>query len=123
MVKKAFMKTVEILIVVIVTTLFMTVVLSREPEQKSIKAEAFLINIENNPAFRAFVSQNNGCHNSPINIMQDYVPSGYDYMLCINAKPANLPEQDVFVDMLFYAGNITNINYKIVRLYYWSKNL
>lgn len=124
MVKKAFMKTVEILLVIIITTLFMTIVIPGESEQTISKQKEYLGKLENNPDFRAFVTGNTGCFGpSEMIYVQDYLSNQFDYRLCIDAKAVDLPDTDVFVDTLFYAGNITNIDYKIVRLYYWSKNL
>jgi len=124
MVKKAFIRTLEILIVIIVTTIFLLVIIPKQAINTEDKVQLYLINLEKNADFRSFVSQNTGCYNSSTSfiintLIEEYLPSNYDYLICSDAKATELPETRVVVDTLFFAGNITSVNYKTVRLYYW----
>ena len=126
MVKKAFLKTFEVLIAIVLTLIFIILLVPREDisEPRGNKIE-IMNKLEKYPEFRAGVIENTGCFNrSSGNIISDtidnYLSSRYDYYLCIDDAAENLPDKRVYVDSVFITGNITNFQHKIVRLYYWT---
>ena len=120
------MKTVEIMLVVIVTTI---VILYIVPKQSAIDTDTrkeHLIYLEDNPEFREFISGNIGCYGSSdseiSSLVETYLPTGHDYILCSGSSISELPVKSrIYVDNLFFSGNISNIDYKIVRLFYWPE--
>jgi len=126
MVKKAYMKTIEMLLVIVLSSIFLLVVVPKQASVERTENPSYLISLEKNSQFRDFVNANNGCYDSNqgavINrLVVDYLPDEYDYTICIGRKASSLPQKNLFVDTLFVSGNYTNINYKVVRLYYWAK--
>jgi len=123
--KKAFMKTVEILLVIILSSIFLLVILPKQQQNTETKSTPYLIYLEQDPEFRNFINSNTRCYNSSSNeannFVKRYLPKEFDYILCSGTKATNLPEKNVFVDSLFFSGNISNVEYKIIRLYYWAK--
>ncbi len=135
MVKKAFMKTVEIMLVIVITTIFMLVIIPQGSTNIIKEREPYLIYLQELPEFRNFVSNNDGCFdsgesNTVDNLIRRYLPDEYYYTLCLNARMQSsnylfnygTPQKEVHVDTLLFAGNYTNINIKTVRLYYWSES-
>ncbi len=122
-IKKAFIKTVEILLVIIITTIFVLSIASRQAENKPSERISVLNKLEKDSGFRGFVMENSGCYNSAsleINyLIAGYLPDNYDYLFCISEKSESLPQKEVYLDTLFFAGNITDIRFKTLRLYYW----
>ncbi|MBN2368800.1 hypothetical protein JXC34_07290 [Candidatus Woesearchaeota archaeon] len=123
--KKAFMKTVEILMAIVITTIFLLVIIPKQSTLSRQASEAYLVNLMDDENFRVFVTGNTACFNSTsgqqINAMiARYLPNQYDYIVCSGARVTELPERNVFVDTLLIAGNITSIQPKVVRLYYWA---
>lgn len=123
--KKAFMKTIEILLVIILSTIFLLVILPKQQQITETKSTPYLIYLEKDADFREFIQSNTQCYNSSSSeaskFIRRYLPQELDYILCSGTKTTNLPEKNVFVDSLFFSGNISNVEYKIIRLYYWSK--
>ena len=123
--KKAFMKTIEILLVIILSTLFLLVVLPKQQQTTETKSKAYLIYLEKDADFRNFIISNTACYNSSSveasRFIRRYLPDDLDFILCSGTKATDLPEKNVFVDSLFFSGNISNIEYKTIRLYYWVK--
>jgi hypothetical protein len=122
MVKKAFVKTLEIFLVIIFTSIFLMILLQRQFSSSTLENERYLIELEKDPEFRDYLSQSTGCFNSSTSssgYIRQYLPSKFDYTLCINTEPEELPRKDVYLDSLFFTGNITSIQSKKIRLYYW----
>ena len=123
--KKAFMKTIEIMLVIILSTIFLLVILPKQQQITETKSTPYLIYLEKDAEFRDFIISSNECYNSSSaeasSYVEKYLPQELDYILCSGTKSTNLPEKNVFVDSLFFAGNISNVEYKIIRLYYWAK--
>jgi len=126
MVKKGFMKTMEILLVIVLTTIFVLTVIPRSSENKRDEQKFYLNTLEKNEEFRDFLINNNNCFNSTedivsVELLRGYVPLEYDFKLCIDDIPTDSPSKDVIVDTLFFSGNMTDVDTKIIRLYYWVK--
>jgi hypothetical protein len=119
---KAFVKTLEIFLVIIFTTLFLMVLLQKQFSSSTLEKERYLVELEKETEFRNYLSQNTGCFGSSTSssgYIREYLPSRFDYILCINTRPEGLPEKEVYSDSLFFTGNITSVQSKIIKLYYW----
>ena len=126
MVKKAYMKTIEILLVVVLTTVFLVLIIPGQESLTRSKHPSYLINLETNDDFRNFVTNNNACFNStPANtatgLIERYLPLEFDYTLCTGLKIESVPQKEVFIDSIVIIGNHTHTNFKTIRLYYWTE--
>jgi hypothetical protein len=124
--KKAFVKTLEALLAIIITSIFMLGVFPKQQANLAFEEVSYLAKLEKNSDFRIFAGGNDGCFNSTpkasINVLiESYLPARYDYIFCSNAKAQQVPQGKLYADTLFFTGNITQTNYKILRLYYWVK--
>jgi hypothetical protein len=126
MVKKAFLKTFEALIAIVLTLIFVILLVPRdnssEPGGKKIE---IMNKLEKYPEFRQGIIENTGCFNRTSNnviseSINSYLSSRYDYYLCVNDDAENLPNKRVYVDSVFITGNITTFQHKIAKLYYWT---
>lgn len=116
------MKTIEIFLVIIFTTIFLMTLLQKQFSSPVIERSNYLIELEKNSEFRDYLSANSGCFNSTttsVGYIRQYLPSRFDYLLCISSGPNSLPESNVNVNALFFTGNTTSAAYKPVKLYYW----
>jgi hypothetical protein len=123
---KAYMKTIEMLLVIIISTIFLLIIIPRQESLRRSELMDIFVNLEENEHFRSFASENLGCFGSENMIASDliepYLPESYDYYLCIGSTPDLLPRKDVFTESLFFSGNHTEIQNKVIRLYYWVKD-
>jgi hypothetical protein len=126
MAKKAFLKTFEVLIAVVLTLIFIILLVPKENISEPTGNKIEIMNqLEKYPEFRQEVIENNGCFNRTSNnvisnTIDSYISSRYDFYLCIDYTAENLPNKRVYVDSVFITGNITSYQHKIVRLYYWA---
>lgn len=122
---KAYMKTIEMLLVIVVSTMFLLVIIPKQNSLNRAELKEVLINLEDNPQFRSFSSENTGCYNSTnqtiSELIESYLAFAYDYNLCIGVLPDSVPDKDIFVESLLFVGNHTEVQNKIIRLYYWVK--
>jgi competence protein ComGC len=126
MVKKAYMKTIEMLLVMVISTIFLLLILPKQNYRESMQKESYLIHLEKDETFRDFVTGNIGCYNStPKNtitvLVEKHIPKEFDYTICIDKTPRTLPIKDIFIDSLVIAGNYSQTEFKTIRLYYWSE--
>jgi hypothetical protein len=124
MVKKAFMKTVEILLAIVLTTFFVLMLMPQESSMHESKKTSYLIYLESDPAFRELAATNDACFDSGSEvdwIIRQYLPQNYDYVFCAGTSTGNLPHRSVYVDTLFFAGETSDVSFKTLRLYYWQK--
>ena len=126
--KKGFMKTLEMLLVIILTAMFLTIVLPRNNINDKTQNSFYLINLAQIDSFRDFVINSESCFNSSTNVsdigivnLKNYLGEEFDFVFCINTLPLSLPEKTIYLDTLFFSGNVSNPNYKTLRLYYWYK--
>src|SRR3989344_7066747 len=124
--KKAYIKTVEIIIAIVLTTIFILVILPKGAERFGTERPTYLTKPESHPDFRSFAAANSGCFNSsqsPIltSLIERYLPRQYDYTLCIGTRATSLPDKDIQIDSVFFAGNISQTNFRTIRLYYWTR--
>ncbi len=120
------MKTVEILIVIVLTTIFLVTIFERQPSNTIIRKSSYLIHLEKDVEFRDFIINNDGCFGSSElsidSLIKNYLAKEYDYMLCSDEKANELPVKKINVDTLFFSGNLTSTKIKTIRLYYWTKD-
>jgi len=119
--KKAYARTIEVMIAVIITFLFVYFIFpkSQTPAEEA-RLEVLKV-LENNPTFRnCAISAEYGCVQS---YLKDYVPRNYEFAFDIADNPdifrANLPEKNINTKTLYLSGNITLYNPKFIKLYYW----
>jgi hypothetical protein len=120
--KKAFIKTIEILLVIVFTTIFLMALLQQQFSPSLDENKNYLSELEENQDFRAYLSQNTGCFDSESTnsgYIRQYLPQRFDYTLCIGASPDSLPNKEVYVNSMFFSGNMTETQLKKIRLYYW----
>ena len=121
--RKAYLRTIEVMIATIITFLFVYFVFpkSQTPEEK-IKLGVLKV-LENNPDFRNCVITLS--YNCTENYLNDYVPKNYGFVFDIAENPdiyrANLPEKSINTETIYIAGDINLYSPKIVKLYYWRK--
>jgi hypothetical protein len=125
MVKKAFLKTFEALIAIVLTLIFVMLLVPKESisEPRGNKIE-IMNELEKYPDFVSGTIENTGCFNRTSgnvlsNLTDKYLSSRYSYYMCIDAAAENLPNKRIYVDSIFITGNITNYQHKTARLYYW----
>ena len=121
--KKAFMKTLEVAIAVVMTFVFLTVFIPQyNTAQSRLQNEAVLSVLAKNAEFRACViSENISCINSSLSMALEK----YDYAINISKSPndpaTSLPQKRIFSESILIAGNSTLYEPKILRIYYWAK--
>ncbi len=124
MVKKAFVKTLEAFIAVILTFVFIVVVLQRfNPGEKRVENVYIMSVLEQNVAFRACaIDQNQTCVESNVAAL---LPAKFGFNVSISSDPDHvlegLPKKQIYVDSVYIAGNNTQYRPQIVKLYYWTK--
>jgi hypothetical protein len=127
--KKAYLKTVEVLLAMLIGGAFIIYVipatLTRATEQPPID---ILSSLENNDDFRQLMlfSQTE-CVDAEL-LMLKFLPAKFKYSYAFSpveladyAKvPSNLPkDRRVYADSIFLAGNTTKYKPVIVKLFYW----
>jgi hypothetical protein len=128
--KHAFLKTAEVMFAVVIAIVFIAYVFP-SPISKSDQGQDYILrSLESNNEFRQLVMLNTTrCIDADIEI-QNYLPAKfkYSYQLDIvssselNMTPEDLPkDKQVYVDSLFIAGNNSQYNPKVLKLYYWSR--
>ncbi len=126
--KKAYMKTLEVLFAIIVTTLFIVILIpgrdiSEQDEEKLFVMDTMI----NNPLFRqGVINLADGCYDSSnpnilTNALDKAIPEVYIYNVCINTRKTDFPEKRVIVETGFITGNMTDFFHKEIWLYYWIK--
>jgi len=127
--KKAYLKTVEVLLAMLIGGAFIIYVipatLTRETEQPPLD---LLSNLENNADFRQYMLFNQtNCVDAEL-LTQKFLPVKFKYSYAFSPCtlenyadiPANLPkDRRVYVDSVFIAGNTTEYKPVIVKLFYW----
>ena len=126
MVKKAYMKTIEMLLVMVISTIFLLIILPKQNYCDNMQKESYLIHLEKDETFRHFITDHTACYNStPKNtltvLVDRHVPKEFEYKICIDKTPNTLPKKDIFIDSLVIAGNYSQTDFKTIRLYYWSE--
>jgi len=119
--KKAYLRTIEVVIAVIITFAFVYFVFPRSqtPEEK-VNLDVLKV-LENNPGFRNCLMSDD--YNCTASYLKDYVPKNYDFVFDISENPeimrVNLPEKNINTETIYIAGNITLYSPKFLKIYYW----
>lgn len=125
--KKAYMKTLEAVIAMVLSFMFITFFVPIRSETEQRQPDLDMVNIlEQNMAFRTCVlSENISCLNSTFESYYPYVILDYGYAINVSRDPkvsgVSLPTTNVHSESLLIAGNDTYITPKTVRIYYWLK--
>lgn len=125
--KSAYMKTLEAVIALVLSFLFITFFIPIKSETEVREPDLDLVNIlEQNPSFRSCVlSESYSCLNSTFESYYPYVIIDYDYRINVSTDPkvsgVSLPTSNIHAESLMIAGNDTYITPKTVRVYYWLK--
>jgi len=121
--KKAFLRTIEMAIAIILT---IAVAYFLFPKTSTPQEEAnlgILKVLEQKPEFRNCVVMLN--YNCTESFLRNYTPPNYDFTYDItenqNEVHANLPAKKINTESIYIAGDINLYNPKIIRLYYWRK--
>ena len=122
MTKKGFWKTLEVLIAVLLTFIFVIVIIPRFTPSTSQETNlGVLQDLQKNPGFQACaVVLDQDCVNQYI---REALPSRYGFKVLLsrdfNAQAKDLPATRIFVDSIIITGNATYANQSVVRLFYW----
>ncbi|MEM2138773.1 MAG: hypothetical protein QXM96_01320 [Candidatus Woesearchaeota archaeon] len=106
--KKSFLKTIEILLVILITTILSISIIQNNDKSISFNKNQdfyknYLIILEKNPEFRNFVLKNSGCFNlTNINISNklDFYFYNNNVIICIDSFPnikKNLYSESIFL--------------------------
>ena len=122
--KKGVFRTLEALIAIFITFLFLIVFIPMQRERAQPTAPPnVLADLRDNDDFRNCVIQKNEtCINQSID---RNLEDSYDFKFNLsdnpNAGAPALPQKQVYANSIFIAGNATNSTRTIVRLYFWAK--
>ena len=123
--KAAVFKTLEALIAIFITFLFLLVFIPqvRENTQQQTPQNA-LVSLRENDDFRNCVIQKNQtCLNQ---FAEKNLEGKYNFIISSsdnpNAAVSGLPQKKVvYANSLYISGNTTNVTSTVVRLYFWTK--
>ena len=121
--KKAYLRTIEVTIAIILTFVIAYFIFPRATVPTEYSGISILPVLEQNPEFRSCVtSLNYSCTEA---FLRDYVPGNYDFAYDITEDSetahAGLPAQGVYAESIYIAGDINLYSPKIIKLYYWRK--
>ncbi len=121
--RKAMLKTAEALIAIVISLVFVVMVFSRAPVGGEIGKINILHSFQKDHGFRnCAVAGDTDCISDYVN---ESMPLRYDFYVDISSQPSSrpngLPETGISLESLIVAGNITDYNPHVIRLYYWHK--
>lgn len=120
--KKAFLRTVEVAVAVIITFLIAYSIFPESTTPQKTESLGILYVLEQNPDFRYCVASLN--YTCVEGFFEEFLPENYEFAYDITENPeqkhANLPEKDVFSESVYITGTINLYKPKIVKLYYWE---
>ena len=122
--KQGVFRTLEALIAIFITFLFLIVFIPLQRERAQPTAPPnVLAGLMDNDEFRnCIIQKNQTCINQSIGNNLD---DSYDFLFNLSDNPyagaPALPEKKVYANSMFIAGNVTNSTRTIVRLYFWAK--
>lgn len=125
--KKAYVKTLEAVIALVLSFMFITFFVPVRSQTEERQPDLDLVNIlEQNPTFRrCVIIENYSCLNATFEEYYPNVALDYDYKFNISKNPrtsgVELPTANVHTESLMIAGNDTYLYPRTVRLYYWLK--
>lgn len=123
--KQGIFRTLEALIAVFITFLFLMVFIPTQRERAQPTAPPnVLADLRDNDDFRNCVIQKNEtCINQSVD---RNLADSYDFKFNLSNNPyasaPALPQKKVYANSMFLVGNTTNSTTFIVRLYFWAKD-
>ncbi len=123
--KSGIFKTLEALIAIFITLLFLLVFIPQQREQAIQRAPPnALSGMIGNDNFRnCALARNFTCVNQSIDLV---LKDNYDFRVNIsegrNAILPQFPQKRIYANSMYLAGNTTNSTISIVRLYFWEKD-
>ncbi|MBI2550599.1 hypothetical protein HYV83_05495 [Candidatus Woesearchaeota archaeon] len=122
--KKGVFRTLEALIAIFITFLFLLVFI---PQQRELSVPEtppnILAGLRDNEDFRnCIILKNQTCINQTLD---KNLEDKYDFKFNLSEDPhvsiSGLPQKRVYANSIFIGGNTTNSTSLIVRLYFWTK--
>ncbi len=120
--KKAYLRTIEVVIAVLATFMFVVYVM---PTYVTGETPAESVDLLISIADNIRDCQNISCVDSAVSSFDPVFVKRYDYIINISSDPnaivSGLPRKDIYIDSVYIAGNISNYDPKIIKLYYWER--
>src|SRR3989338_11563501 len=125
--KKAFLRTLEATLAVVITLVYVVMITQRGDVQSSAPAtEKNLKFLSQDESFRqCVISENKTCVNTKI---KSHIDNKLNFTFIISKNPENisnelnaLPDKDIVSESYFFSGNITKYSGKTLRIYYWNR--
>jgi len=121
--KKAYLRTIEVAIAIIITFAVAYFIFPKTPTPQEDAMLSILPVLEQKEEFRnCVIALNYSCTES---FLREYVPPNYEFSYDIVENPdtvhANLPAKRINTESVYISGNISLYSPKIIRLYYWRK--
>jgi len=122
--RKAYMKTIEVVLAGVFTVLFLMFLLPRVGENRLEDELQVVAHLRQDPSFRDFAAGATGCMDSSdpsVSMVGTYLPEKYDFDLCIDAISTRIPDKKIFIDSAVISGNMSSYQPKTIRLFYWLR--
>jgi len=121
--KKGIFKTLEALIALFMTMVFLVLFLPQETADIQTEPKGFLSILREDDSFRnCIIQKNTTCINQTID---KNLEDNFDFVLNLSENPSTtvsgLPDVQIFSESLFITGNVTNSTTTILRVFYWNK--
>lgn len=122
--KKAVFRTLEALIAIFITFLFLLVFI---PQQRELSVPEtppnILAGLRDSEDFRnCVILKNSTCVNQTLD---RHIEDKYDFKFNLSEDPnvavPGLPQKRIYANSIFIGGNTTNATRLVVRLYFWAK--
>ena len=122
--KKAILKTLEAMIALFIVMTFLLVFIPQESTTERLKEpKGILSTLRQDHDFRScIIAKNATCINSTIdNNLEDSLDFTFNISSSASTQVKGLPDEQVFSESLYIAGNVTNSTTTILRIFYWNK--
>lgn len=125
--KKAYLKTVEAAIAIVLSFMFIVYFIPTKPDTKESLADLDILTImdQDSTFRRCAIAENYSCMNATFESYYPEVTLSHDYLFNVSTNPrisdVSLPPLDIRVESIMIAGNDTYLRPKTIRLYYWPK--
>ncbi len=125
--KKAFLRTLEATLAVVITLVYVVMITQKGEVQSSAPVpEKNLKFLSQDESFsQCVIAEDKSCVNTKI---KSHIDNRLNFTFIISKNPANisnelnsLPQKDIVSESYFFAGNITKYSGKTLRVYYWNK--
>ena len=121
--KKAYLRTIEVALAVILTFIVAYSIFPRATTPQNEADLSILPVLEQREDFRSCViSLNYSCTDV---FLRNYIPSNYDFAYditdSIETGHAGLTAKEIYTESIYISGNINLYNPKVIKLYYWRK--